>query len=171
VDTKFGAWTTLELDLLASLIYIYIYTHFREKRHAGVPSFSLGEGVVLSIHSHRLIAFDNLFTSYQLLKTMKERGLYVVGTVRVSRKGLQDILKRKDRMQDGEFMFQTKGYVAAKKGQNSKPVTVLSMYHNPKQVTPVKWKNRDGTSSIIPCPAAVAEYNALMGGVDSIDQR
>ena len=40
----------------------------------GYSSFSLGERVVLTlcdtyIHSHRLSAFDNFFTSYQLLKT------------------------------------------------------------------------------------------------------
>jgi len=76
-----------------------------------------------------------------------------VGTVRGSRKGLPDILQRKDQMQRGEFMFRTKGCVAAIKWQDNKPVTVLSTYHNPKQVTSVK-RN---------CPAAVARYNSIMG--------
>jgi hypothetical protein len=123
------------------------------------------------IHSHRLIAFDNFFTSYQFLKTLNERGLYATGTVRGNRKGLPDILKRQDRMQRGEFMFRTKGCVTAIKWQDNKPVTVLSTYHNPKQVTSVKRKNRNGTSSIIHCPAVVAEYNSIMGGVDRFDQR
>jgi hypothetical protein len=35
----------------------------------------------------------------------------------------------------------------------------------------LKRKNRDGTSSIILCPAAVADYNAIMGGLDRFDQR
>jgi hypothetical protein len=35
----------------------------------------------------------------------------------------------------------------------------------------VEKKNRDGTSSIIPCPAVFAEYKAIMGGVDRFDQR
>jgi len=52
-----------------------------------------------------------------------------------------------------------------------KIVTVLSTYHNPKHVTSVKRKNRDGTSSIVPCPVAVAQYNAIMGGVVRFDQR
>jgi hypothetical protein len=68
-------------------------------------------------------------------------------------------------------MFQTKGCVAAIKWQDNKPVTVLSTYHIPKQVTSVKRKNRVGTSSIIPCPTAVAEYNSIMGGIDRYDQR
>ena len=94
-----------------------------------------------------------------------------MGTVRGSRKGLPDILKRNDRMQRGEFMSRTKGCVAAIKWQDKKIVTVLSTYRNPKHVTSVKRKNRDGTSSIVPCPAAVAQYNAIMGGVVRLDQR
>jgi hypothetical protein len=114
---------------------------------------------------------DSFFSSYQLLKTLNESGLYAVGMVRGSRKGLPDILKRNNQMQRGEFMFRTKGCVAAVKWQDNKRVTVLSTYHNPKQITSVKRKNRDGTSSIIPCPAAVAEYNSIMGGVDRFNQR
>jgi hypothetical protein len=56
--------------------------------------------------------------------------LYAVGTVRGSRKLLPFILKRKDRMQRGEFMFRTKGFVAATKWQHNKPVTVLPTYQN-----------------------------------------
>jgi hypothetical protein len=85
-----------------------------------------------------------------------------MGTVRGNRKGHPDILKRKDRMQQGEFMFRTKGCVAATKWQDNKPVTVLSTYHNPKQLISVKRNNRDGTSSIIPCSSAVVEYNSII---------
>ena len=72
----------------------------------GNSSFSLVERVVLTlcdthIYCHRLIVFENFFISYQLLKTLRERCLYVVGAVRGSRKGLPDILKRIDRMQRG----------------------------------------------------------------------
>jgi hypothetical protein len=63
-------------------------------------SFSLVQRVVLSlcdtyIHSHRLIASDNFFTSYQFLKALNERGLYAVGMVRGSRRGFQIFLKEK----------------------------------------------------------------------------
>jgi len=102
---------------------------------------------------------------------LNERGLYAVGTVRGSRKGFPDILKRNDWMQCGAFMFRTKGCVAAIKWQDNKPVTILSTYHNPKHVTSVKRKNKDGTSSIVPCSAAVAHYNSITGGVDRFDQR
>jgi hypothetical protein len=87
---------------------------------------------------------------------MNERGLYAMGRVRGSRKVLSDIRQRKDGMQHVEFMFRTKGRVVAMKCQDNKPVTVLSTYHRPKQVASVKWKNRYGTSSIVPCPITVA---------------
>ncbi|XP_023597182.1 piggyBac transposable element-derived protein 4 [Trichechus manatus latirostris] len=139
-------------------------------------SLSVGESVVLGLchswyHSHRLISFNNFFTSYHLMKSMNERGLYAVGTVRATRKGLPDMLRRKDGLQRGEFKFRTKGCVSAVKWQDNKPVTVLSTFHNPKDITVVKRKNKDGSSSQIPCPRAVAEYNAIMGGVDRFDQR
>ena len=123
------------------------------------------------IHSHRLTAFDNFFASYQLLKTLSERGLYAKGTVGGNSKGHPVILKRKDRMQRGEFMFRTQGCLLTIKWQDNKPVTVLSTYQNPKEVTSVKRKNRYGTPSTIPCPAAVADYNAIMRGVHRFDQR
>jgi len=122
----------------------------------GYSLFALGERVVLTLcdtytHSHRLITFHNFFTSYQLLK------IFNVDNVRGNRKWLPDILKRNDRMHRGEFMFQTKGCMAAIKWQGNKPVTVLSMYRSPKQATSVKRKNKDGTSSIVPCPATVPD--------------
>jgi hypothetical protein len=70
-------------------------------------------------------AFDNFFTSYHILKTMDERGLYAVGRVGGGRKGLPHILKREDRMQRRELMFRAKECVAAIKWQD-KPVAVLS---------------------------------------------
>jgi len=133
------------MDLLANLIYIQ-----GEVTTQICSSFSLGERPVLSlcdtyIHSHRRIAPGKFFSSFQLLKTFNERGLYAASTVRGSGKWLPDILKRNDRMHRGEFMFRTKGSVAAIKWQGNKPVTVLSTYRSPKQVTSVKWKNKDGT--------------------------
>jgi hypothetical protein len=48
---------------------------------------------------------------------------------------------------------------------------IPAMICDNKKVTSVKRKNRDGTSSIIPCPSTIVEYNAILGGVDRLDQR
>jgi hypothetical protein len=58
-----------------------------------------------------------------------------MGAIRASRKGLLYILKRKDQMEHREFMFCTKGSVAAVKWQGNTSVMVLSTYHSPKEVS------------------------------------
>uniref|UniRef100_G3U0L7 PiggyBac transposable element-derived protein domain-containing protein n=1 Tax=Loxodonta africana TaxID=9785 RepID=G3U0L7_LOXAF len=142
------------------------------KKDASSDSFlSLGESVVLGLchtynHSRRLIAFNHFFSSYRLMKTMHDRGLYAVGMVRASRRGLTG-----DAEERGESLFRTKGCVSAVKWQDSKPVMVLSTFHNPEDITTVRSKNRDGSSSVITCPRAVAEYDAIMGGVDRFEKR
>lgn len=135
----------------------------------------LGERVVLNLcsglaDSQAIVAFDNFFTSYKLMVMLLQNGIYSIGTVRVNRKGLPDMLKMNDKLQRGEFMFSVKGPVAAVKWQDSKPVTVLSTATSPKDTTSVTRKNKNGTKTIVSCPTAIQMYNALMGGVDLFDQ-
>jgi hypothetical protein len=73
--------------------------------------------------------------------------------------------------QKGTVDVSKKGCVAAVKWQDSKPVTVLSTLKNPKETTVVKRKNRDGSTSPVFCPKAIAGCNMIMGGVDRFDQR
>jgi hypothetical protein len=61
--------------------------------------------------------------------------------------------------------------VAAVKWQGNTSVMVLSTYHSPKEVSWMRQKNRNGASSISPCPATVAKYNVIMKEGDSLDQR
>lgn len=77
------------------------------------------------------------------MKSMNERGLYAVGAVPANTKGQQEMMKRKDQLQQGEFLFCMKGCVLAVKWQNNKPVTLLSMFLNPKDINRVKRKNKD----------------------------
>ena len=88
-------------DSITGLVSQFVIYSGRSDKQ-GNSSFSYGERVVLSlcdtyIHSHRLTAFDNFFTSYQLLKTLNERGLYAMGTVRGASKYSQE--KRSDAVQ------------------------------------------------------------------------
>ena len=100
-----------------------------------------------------------------------ETGLFGMGTIRASRKGLPYILKRKDQMEHRDFMFCNKRRVAAVKWQDNKLVMVLSTCYSPKEVSWMKQNSRDDASSISPCPATVAKYNAITRGWDSLDQR
>jgi hypothetical protein len=58
-----------------------------------------------------------------------------MGMIRASRKKLPYILKRKDQVEHREFMFCTKGWVAAVKWKDNKPVMILSTYHSSKEVS------------------------------------
>ena len=150
---------------VSQLIHIQV-----EETHRCYSTFSLSDRVA---YTFTPIAFSNstFFQVISALENNEQRGLYVVGTVRGSIEVLPDILKGRDRMQRKEFMFRTKGCVAPIIRQDNKPLSVLSTYHSPKQVTSMKRKKRDGASSINPCPAAVAKSNTIKGAVDRFDQR
>ncbi|KAJ8885133.1 hypothetical protein PR048_011329 [Dryococelus australis] len=125
----------------------------------------LGERRILHLcselaDSQAIMAFDNLFTPYKLMVILLDNSIYSIGTVRVTRKGLPDVLKTNDKLQLGEFMFFVKGPTAAVKLQNSKSVTILSTATIPKDATSVTWKNKDGTKTVS-CPTNIQMYNAL----------
>jgi Transposase IS4 len=138
-------------------------------------SLTLSERVVSKLtgvlsRTYSIVAFDNFFTTLHLMNMLFEQGIFAVGTVRANRKGLPMMLRAKDNLQRGEFMYQTKGCVAAIKWQDNKPVCFLTTAHSPTDVSVIQRKNKDGSKTDITCPNAVAQYNEIMGGVDRFDQ-
>ena len=151
-----------------------IYTG-KANQDARAPEVGLGESVVLRLISNinpscQLVAFDNFFTTVNLMYELNKRGLYAIGTVRPSRRGIPCVIKQKEKLDRGEHRFQTNGQIAAIKWQDRKPVTVLSTGFNPSSVVKINRKNKDGTKSELSCPTAIAWYNKVMGGVDHFDQ-
>jgi hypothetical protein len=135
-----------------------------------MAEYGLGERVVMDlcqplINSKCLVAFDNFFTSDKLMRMLLNDGIYSIGTVRTDRKELPNMLKTKEKLSRGEFMFSVKGAVAATKWQDSKPVTIIST------TKLISRKNKDGSKSEVYCPEAVKIYNSIMGGVDRFDQK
>ena len=156
-------------DSATGFVYKFqIYTG-RESESDG---HTLGEKVVLGLcesglDSWTVVAFDNFFT---IMNDLYSKELYAVGTVRAHRKGLPDMMKKKDKLKRGEHKFQTKGNVAAIKWMDNKEVNMLTNCYNPKNVCLVKRKAKDGSTDMVDCPEAVAQYNRIMGGVDHFDQ-
>jgi hypothetical protein len=105
------------------------------------------------------------------MRMLLNDGIYSIGTVRTDRKELPNMLKTKEKLSRGEFMFSVKGAVAATKWQDSKPVTIISTAANPKTTKLISRKNKDGSKSEVYCPEAVEIYNSIMGGVDRFDQK
>lgn len=147
----------------------------------------MGERVVLhlttDVRSGSLVVFDTLFSSVALMEKLLEKDLYGCGTVKTTRKQLPDFMKPKRKgnlkskdskpktvLRRGEFEFQTKGQIAATKWMDNKPVCMLSTAHNPKEMSSVQRKVKDGSKKSVPCPKVVEVYNKRMGGVDRFDQ-
>ncbi|XP_033222792.1 piggyBac transposable element-derived protein 4-like [Belonocnema kinseyi] len=139
------------------------------------PGDTLGEWIVINLSVHLrntgvLVTFDNFFMSINLMNELRTRKIYAVGAVRNNRKGLSGALKEKTKMNRGEYTYKTKGCVAANKRINSMPVFMLTNVNNPAAVTSVNRKNKDGTKSTVPCPAAISHYNTRIGAVHRFDQ-
>ena len=152
-----------------------IYTGKANNDHNRPSDVGLGHHVVLNLTSCmektcRLVAFDNFFTSVQLMIDLLNKGLYSVGTVRPNRRGLPAMMNAKTKLSRGEHVFETKGPIAAIKWQDRKPVTLLTTACNPSDVRNISRKNKDGTKSEVSCPLAIVRYNEIMGGVDRFDQ-
>lgn len=136
---------------------------------------TLSERVVLQLSSciknmGCLLAFDNFFTTKRLMTTLLKNNILSVGTVRANRKGLPLMMKNKDKLCRGEFMFEIQKHVCALKWMDNRPVTVLTTAFSPKETTLVQRKNKDGSVANFYCPTAIAEYNKIMCGVDRFDQ-
>jgi hypothetical protein len=56
------------------------------------------------------------------------------------------------------------------KWKNKRSVHLLSNFHDPKEVETAERKNKDGSTSYVPCPIALKEYNKNMNCVDKFDQ-
>lgn len=125
-------------------------------------STPLGERVVKKLtrelrESESLVAFDNYFTSVYLVSDLCKDEIYSIGTVRVNRDGLPNIMKNKNKMQRGKYMYQTKDGVSAIKWMDFKVVTLLSSTYNAQTITTVKRKMKNGKRIQVSCPAAVAQ--------------
>lgn len=105
-----------------------------------------------TVNTQRLVAFDNFFTTYRLMRKMLSDGLYTCGTLRGNRSGLPEMLiNKKLKLERGEFSFETKSGVGAVRWKDDKDATLLSTFHNPKDVVFVTRKMKDGSKETVSC--------------------
>lgn len=136
---------------------------------------SLGTRVVSKLTEgfegkHHKLYFDNFFNSIDLMHSLKQRGIYAVGTVNVSRKYLPKF-KSDKQLQRGDIDWYTSNTkLLALKWKDKRSVHILSNYHNSDDRTEVNRKEKNGTIMQIPCPKALTDYNSNMNGVDKFDQ-
>ena len=156
--------------------FILRFSIYCGKSDSRVDGQTLGESVVLDLckslaGKQSLVAFDNFFTTYSLINTLLHNSIFSVGTVRANRKGLPEMMSKKEKFDRGEFTYRVKESVAAIKWRDSKDVTVLTSAVNPRNVVFVNRTQKDGRKILVSCPEAVTLYNKTMGGVDLFDQK
>ena len=117
---------------------------------------------------------DNLFTSLNLVKRLKYRGSYYVGTVRMNRLKECQLSSEKEMKQAGrgavDSLVETKSGCVVVRWFDNRTVDLLSSYIGPESLTKVKRYDKRQKSMIsVECPAVVIEYNKFMGGIDLHD--
>ena len=119
------------------------------------------------------VYFDNFFSGIDLLIDLHRLGLYGCGTLRSNRKGFPSDLKpfvKKGLHNRGDSETRQSGELTVSVWQDSRPVVVIATNSCPLEPSSVTRRMRDGTTTSIPCPQSVLQYNKCMGGVDHSDQ-
>ncbi|GFN83840.1 PiggyBac transposable element-derived 4-like protein [Plakobranchus ocellatus] len=124
--------------------------------------------------SNYIIFADNLFSSLQLVKLLKSRGFFYVGTVRENRlKGCslkpEKVLRKEKRGATDEKVEMNSNVVAVRWYDNRK-VDLISSFIGSHPMGKVKRYDKKAKETIeVDCPAVVEKYNKNMGGVDLLN--
>lgn len=117
---------------------------------------------------------DNFFSSIPLAVALREKGIFMVGTIRQNRMGGCQLESEKELKARGRGAFDA--MTEMKTGTNlvrwmdKKAINFISTYCAVEpQGTALRWNSAEKKKTPIPRPDIVAEYNAFMGGVDLAD--
>ena len=123
--------------------------------------------------------FDNLFTTFPLLKELKEKGYNGTGTIRANRIGKSCPLasnksvEKKDRgyMDVATAEVDNHCNIIVTKWRDNAVVTVASTLHEKEpEGSARRWSKAEKQHVIIPVPTAIQHYNSCMSGTDRMDQ-
>ena len=119
------------------------------------------------------VYFDNFFTSYDLLLSLKERNMRATGTVRDNRTAKCPLQTENEikKLAKGSHDNRSDGNVLFCRWKDNAVVTIGSNFE---AVTPLgkakRWSKKERKYVIVPQPAMFQNYNARMGGVDILDK-
>ena len=120
---------------------------------------------------------DNYYTSHALANTLLSCNSHLVGTVRSNRTGFPQALKNvKDfekKGKRGDIRYVVSNSIAYVQWLDKRVVTVLSTKHRATDQNDAQRTvrvNNQWVQQSIKRPAAIADYNTNMGGVDAFDQ-
>ena len=159
-------------------VELYTGKNTGQSDNSQTESLGLGGDVVLRLldclqapQQHE-VYFDNFFSSYGLITTLREKGIRATGTVRDNRLKKCPLPDNKtaDKANRGEYWCKASDGVLAVKWKDNKAVTVVT---NHSGVTPLKkasrWSQKEKKKVQVTQPYLIHEYNQYMGGVDLVD--
>ena len=156
--------------------YVSAFQVYTGRPAQGEPEIGLGARVVFDL-SRDLVGgnyhlfFDNFFSSFTLLKRLKEEGIYATATTRKNRKAFpKEVKDAKLRNRGDSFSMQREGITACA-WKDKKLVYFLTSGCQPSGDNTVNRRKKDGTIEEISAPPCVDLYNKYMGGVDYADQK
>uniref|UniRef100_UPI00358EDC05 piggyBac transposable element-derived protein 4-like n=1 Tax=Myxine glutinosa TaxID=7769 RepID=UPI00358EDC05 len=111
----------------------------------------------------RNITMDNYFTSVPLAEALIEKGLSLVGTLRLNKKDIPDHMKpsKNRELFSAEFGFKQDITMVSYVPRKGKAVVLLSTMHHDKSVQEESKKKK---------PDIITYYNSTKGGVDLMDK-
>ncbi|XP_031343006.1 piggyBac transposable element-derived protein 2-like [Photinus pyralis] len=130
---------------------------------------------VLKEPTDHIVFFDNYFTSYDLLTTLRGNGVRATGTVRENRTKKCPILpsaqmKKKDRG-NFDYRYDKENSLLFVRWHDNSVVTMATNYDGIEPMSQVKrWSSKKKEKISVPQPKLFQTYNAFMGGVDLLDQ-
>jgi len=147
-----------------------VYTGKKE----GTVEVGLGGRVVLDLckelENKNHVYMDNFFSSNILFENLLTKKIYACGTVRTNRKFLPT-LTRDNQLQRDKYDWATsnKG-LAFYKCKDPKAVHILSSLHSPDDKVFVNRKEKDVSTSKVPSPLSLKDYNSNINFVDNFDR-
>ncbi|KAK3789300.1 hypothetical protein RRG08_001690 [Elysia crispata] len=123
--------------------------------------------------NYKLFA-DNLFSSLNLVKQLKEKGIMYVGTVRENRLKGCKLKREKALSKEGRGAMDSKvdtdSNITVVRWYDNKKVDVISSFIGAEPVANVnRWDKKAKKKVEVHCPAVIRTYNKHMGGVDLLD--
>lgn len=117
---------------------------------------------------------DNLFSSYNLVRTLSESGYFYCGTVRANRVGGAPISNKKEMKALGRGaireLAERKSNIVVTQWQDGNTVNLISNFIGAAPINECRrYDKRAKATNTIPQPASITEYNKMMGGVDLSD--
>lgn len=154
--------------------YVCEFSVYTGKNNNKSVEHGLGESVVHSLSDclaskgYKIYA-DNFFSSFSLAKSLSEKGIGYVGTIRKNRKHFPDFLDdKKLKRGDSDYRMDESG-VSCVKWMDTKSVNFVANFHDPSQETCISRKNKDGSTTVLSAPSVAGDYRKFMGGVDKAD--